>query len=110
MTLQGLGWKGGRKARDMAGYSIFIAHAPADARLAEELTRLLAETGAIVVYGADTSPTPEALDNLERGALAADAYVVLLSCASEITLERIFTWATAEPDRMTTAALQVATV
>jgi hypothetical protein len=46
------------------------------------LTRLLAETGAIVVYGADTSPTPEALDDLERAALAADAYVVLLSRAS----------------------------
>jgi len=53
----------------MDGYSIFIAHAPADAQLAEELTRLLAETGATVVYGADTSPTPEALDDLERVAL-----------------------------------------
>jgi hypothetical protein len=66
----------------MASYSIFIAHAPADAQIAEELTQLLAETGAIVVYGADTSPTPEALDDLERAALAADAYVALLSRAS----------------------------
>jgi hypothetical protein len=66
----------------MAGYSIFIAHAPADTRLAAELTRLLAETGAIVVYGAESSPTPEALDDLERAALAADAYMALLSRAS----------------------------
>jgi hypothetical protein len=70
------------EAGDMASYSIFIAHAPADAQIAEELTRLLAETGAIVVYGADTSPTPEAQDDLERAALAADAYVLLLSRAS----------------------------
>ncbi len=85
MAPYGLGCEDERDAsgtRDMASYSIFIAHAPADARLAEELTRLLAETGAIVVYGADTSPTPEALDDLERAALAADAYVVLLSRAS----------------------------
>ena len=64
MAPYGLGCEDERDAsgtRDMASYSIFIAHAPADARLAEELTRLLAETGAIVVYGADTSPTPEAL-------------------------------------------------
>jgi hypothetical protein len=66
----------------MASYSIFIAHAPADARLAEELTRLLAETGVTVVYSADSSPTPEAQEELERVALAADAYVVLLSRAS----------------------------
>jgi hypothetical protein len=66
----------------MAGYSIFIAHAPADTRVAEELTSLLAETGATVLYGADTSPTPEALDELEQAALAADAYVALLSRAS----------------------------
>ncbi len=85
MAPSGLGCEDERDAsgaKDMAGYSIFIAHAPADARLAEDLTQLLAETGAIVVYGADTSPTPEALDDLERAALAADAYVVLLSRAS----------------------------
>ena len=69
----------------MADYSIFIAHAPADMQIAEELTRLLAETGAIVVYGADTSPTPEALDDLERAALAADAYVALLSRPSIVS-------------------------
>jgi hypothetical protein len=66
----------------MASYSIFIAHAPADAQIAEELTRLLAETGATVIYGVDASATPEALDDLERAALAADAYVALLSRAS----------------------------
>ena len=85
MTPYGLGCEDEREAsgaRNMASYSIFIAHAPADAQITEELTRLLAETGAIVVYGADTSPTPEALDDLERAALAADAYVVLLSRAS----------------------------
>jgi len=65
-----------------AGYSIFIAHAPADTGVAEELTLLLAETGATVRYGADTSPTPEAQDELEQVALAADAYVALLSPAS----------------------------
>jgi TIR domain len=67
---------------DRAGYSIFIAHAPADTGVAEELTPLLAETGATVLYGADTSPTPEAQDELEQAALAADAYVALLSPAS----------------------------
>src|SRR5262245_11472512 len=67
---------------DRAGYSIFIAHAPADTGIAEELTLLLAETGATVRYGADTSPTPEAQDELEQAALAADAYVALLSPAS----------------------------
>src|SRR5262245_46588786 len=63
MASSGLGCENERDAsgaRAMAGYSIFIAHAPADARLAEDLTRLLAETGATVVYGADSSPTPEA--------------------------------------------------
>ncbi len=65
-----------------AGYSIFIAHAPADTGIAEELTLLLAETGAIVRYGADTSPTPEAQEELEQASLAADAYVALLSPAS----------------------------
>jgi PA14 domain-containing protein/TIR domain-containing protein len=85
MAPYGLGCENQRDAsgaNDMASYSIFIAHAPVDARLAEELTRLLAETGATVVYGADTSPTPEAQEELERVALAADAYVVLLSRAS----------------------------
>jgi hypothetical protein len=66
----------------MADYSIFIAHAPADDQLVQELTRLLAETGITVVYGADTSPTPEAQNDLERVALAADAYIALLSRAS----------------------------
>jgi hypothetical protein len=66
----------------MASYSIFIAHAPVAAQIAEELTQLLAETGSIVVYGVDISPTPEAQDDLERAALAADAYVVLHSRAS----------------------------
>jgi hypothetical protein len=65
-----------------AGYSIFIAHAPADTGIAEELTLLLAETGATVRYGADTSPAPEAQEELEQAALAADAYVALLSPAS----------------------------
>jgi len=65
-----------------AGYSIFIAHAPADTGIAEDLTLLLAETGAIVRYGADTSQTPEAQEELEQAALAADAYVALLSPAS----------------------------
>jgi hypothetical protein len=46
------------------------------------VTQLLAETGATVIYGADTSPTPAALDDLEQTALAADAYVALLSRAS----------------------------
>jgi len=67
---------------DRAGYSIFIAHAPADTGVAEDLTLLLAETGATVRYGADTSLTPEAQDELEQVALAADAYVALLSPAS----------------------------
>jgi hypothetical protein len=66
----------------VAGYSIFIAHAPADTPVAEDLTRLLAETGATVVYGAESSPTPVAQEELERVALAADAYVALLSRAS----------------------------
>jgi TIR domain len=67
---------------DRAGYSIFIAHAPADTGVAEELTLLLAETGATVRSGADTSLTPEAQEELEQAALAADAYVALLSPAS----------------------------
>jgi hypothetical protein len=67
---------------DRAGYSIFIAHAPVDSGIAEDLTLLLAETGATVRYGADTSPTPEAQQELEQAALAADAYVALLSPAS----------------------------
>src|SRR5262249_1742446 len=67
---------------DRAGYSIFIAHAPADSGIAEDLTLLLAETGATVRYGADTNPTPEAQKELEQSALAADAYVALLSPAS----------------------------
>jgi hypothetical protein len=85
MSAHGLGCedkRDARGARDMTAYSIFIAHAPADARLVQELTRLLAETGATVVYSADTGPTPEAQDDLERVALAADAYVALLSRAS----------------------------
>ena len=49
----------------MADVSIFIAHAPADARVAKELAHLLAETGATVVYQADTSPTPAAQEELE---------------------------------------------
>jgi hypothetical protein len=61
---------------------IFIAHAPVDSGIAEDLTLLLAETGASVRYGADTSPTPEAQEELEQVALAADAYVALLSPAS----------------------------
>jgi hypothetical protein len=75
----------------MAGYSIFIAPAPADARLAEDLTRLLAETGATVVYGADSSPTPEAQEELERVALVADVYVALLSraCLSSARIRAI---------------------
>jgi hypothetical protein len=67
---------------DKAGYAIFIAHAPVDARIAEDLTLLLAETGATVCYGADTSPTPEAQEEVEQVALAASAYVALLSPAS----------------------------
>jgi hypothetical protein len=67
---------------DRAGYSIFIAHAPADTGIAEDLTLLLAETGATVRYGAESSPTPEAQEELEQAALAADAYVALLSPAS----------------------------
>jgi TIR domain len=67
---------------DRAGYSLFIAHAPADTGIAEELTLLLAETGATVRHGADTSLTPEAQEELEQAALAADAYVALLSPAS----------------------------
>jgi hypothetical protein len=67
---------------DRAGYSIFIAHAPVDSGVAEELTLLLAETGATVRYGADTGPTPEAQEESEQAALAADAYVALLSPAS----------------------------
>src|SRR5262245_50723548 len=67
---------------DRAGYSIFIAHAPADTGIAEDLTLLLAETGATVRYGADTSPTAEAQEEVEQAALGADAYVALLSPAS----------------------------
>src|SRR5262249_10255529 len=67
---------------DRAGYAIFIAHAPVDSGVAEDLTLLLAETGATVRYGADTSPTPEAQEELEQAALAADAYVALLSPAA----------------------------
>jgi hypothetical protein len=67
---------------DRAGYAIFIAHAPVDSGIAERLTLLLAETGAMVRYGADTSPTPEAQEELEQVALAAHAYVALLSPAS----------------------------
>ena len=65
-----------------AGYSIFIAHAPADTGVAEDLTLLLAETGATVRYGAESSPTPSAQEEVERTALAADAYVALLSPAA----------------------------
>ena len=87
-SLAGESERTGSGASAMAGYSIFIAHAPADAQVAEAVTQLLAETGATVLYGADTSPTPEALEDLEQTALAADAYVVLLSRAS-ITSPRI---------------------
>jgi hypothetical protein len=65
-----------------AGYSIFIAHAPADTGVAEELTPLLAETGATVLSGADTSLSTGTQEELEQAALAADAYVALLSPAS----------------------------
>ena len=88
LSLAGESERRGSGARAMAGYSIFIAHAPADAQVAEAVTQLLAETGATVLYGADTSPTPAALEDLEQTALAADAYVVLLSRAS-ITSPRI---------------------
>jgi hypothetical protein len=57
-ALAGKSERRGSGAGAMAGYSIFIAHAPADAQTAEEVTQALAETGATVIYGADTSPTP----------------------------------------------------
>lgn len=67
---------------DRARYSIFIAHAPADTGIAEDLMLLLAETGASVRSGADTSLTSGTQEELEQAALASDAYVALLSPAA----------------------------
>jgi hypothetical protein len=64
---------------DRARYSIFIAHAPADTGIAEDLTLLLAETGAPVRSGADTSLTSGTQEESEQAALASDASVALCS-------------------------------